>query len=113
MHPLRASPRVPHAPAWDRAFFERSPLFWPVLPAARRLAAFDDWPAPEALACLFTGEPAVRFELAAPKGRRTRRSAGDRYDARIVAGCVPTRARSWHDLTNALVWATFPRAKRA
>jgi len=26
---------------------------------------------------------------------------------------VPTRPGSWHDLMNALVWATFPRAKRA
>jgi hypothetical protein len=36
------------------------------------------------------------------------------YDARIVRDrCVPTRPRSWHDFLNALVWATFPRAKRA
>lgn len=26
---------------------------------------------------------------------------------------MPTRPGSWHDLMNALVWATFPRAKRA
>jgi hypothetical protein len=26
---------------------------------------------------------------------------------------VPTRPRSWHDFLNALVWATFPRAKLA
>jgi hypothetical protein len=36
------------------------------------------------------------------------------YDARITReGCVPTRPGSWHDLMNALVWATFPLAKRA
>jgi hypothetical protein len=36
------------------------------------------------------------------------------YDARIAReGCVPTRPGSWHDLMNALVWATFPLAKRA
>jgi hypothetical protein len=36
------------------------------------------------------------------------------YDARITLDrCVPTRERSWHDLINALVWGTFPRAKRA
>jgi hypothetical protein len=36
------------------------------------------------------------------------------YDARIAReGCVPTRPGSWHDLMNALVWATFPAAKRA
>ncbi len=26
---------------------------------------------------------------------------------------MPTRARCWHDFMNALVWGTFPRAKRA
>lgn len=36
------------------------------------------------------------------------------YDARIVnEGVVPTREGSWHDLMNALVWATFPKAKKA
>jgi hypothetical protein len=36
------------------------------------------------------------------------------YDALItLEQRVPTRPRSWHDLMNALVWGTFPRAKRA
>ena len=35
------------------------------------------------------------------------------YDASIVRGVVPTRARCWHDYLNALVWVTFPRAKAA
>jgi hypothetical protein len=36
------------------------------------------------------------------------------YDAVIVQRrAVPTRARMWHDYLNALVWATFPRAKLA
>jgi hypothetical protein len=40
--------------------------------------------------------------------------ADARYDARIaLARRVPTRERSWHDVANALVWATFPRTKLA
>jgi hypothetical protein len=36
------------------------------------------------------------------------------YDGRItLAGAVPTRPGSLHDLMNALVWASFPRSKRA
>lgn len=36
------------------------------------------------------------------------------YDARVtLEGVVPTRAHCWHDFMNALVWGTFPRAKRA
>jgi hypothetical protein len=50
-----------------------------------------------------------------PRGRRRQalRTADELYDGRIAQGAVPTRARSWHDLLNALVWATFPRSKRA
>lgn len=53
-----------------------------------------------------------------PKGRRR----GDHnpfasalaYDSAIAEqGIVPTRPENWHDLFNALVWLTFPRAKRA
>jgi hypothetical protein len=46
------------------------------------------------------------------RGRRL--GASERYDALITEQrVVPTRHGSWHDLLNALVWATFPRAKRA
>jgi hypothetical protein len=101
---------------WQPSFFRESPLFWPIAPAAARLEAFAEWPQPEELACLFAGEPEppVRFAAPAPKPRRARATADARYDARITQeGVVPTRPRSWHDLLNALVWASFPRAKRA
>jgi hypothetical protein len=64
-------------------------------------------------------EPPVRFEAAAPRPRRRgpRREAIDPtalYDARItLERVVPSRPGSWHDFMNALVWGTFPRAKRA
>ena len=35
------------------------------------------------------------------------------YADRCLRGEVPTRAHNLHDLLNALVWARFPRAKRA
>jgi hypothetical protein len=102
---------------WDPSFTRKSPLFWPIAPAAAALAHFDDWPAPSDLALLFSshaGPPPVLFEQAAPRPRRGPPGAGPRYDARIaLERVVPTRARSWHDLLNALVWATFPRAKLA
>jgi hypothetical protein len=100
---------------WDPSFFRRNALFWPVARAAGRLEGFARWPEPEELACLFEGEAPVRFQLAAPRMRRGRRlGASDRYDAFITERrIVPTRRGSWHDLLNALVWATFPRAKLA
>ena len=47
-----------------------------------------------------------------PPSQRERDGLG--YEARIAAtGAVVTRGESWHDLLNALVWVTFPRAKAA
>jgi hypothetical protein len=57
----------------------------------------------------------VQFIQARPRrGRRAPLDARALYDARITLDrTVPTRERSWHDLMNALVWGTFPRAKLA
>jgi hypothetical protein len=102
------------ASPWDPTFFRRSRLFWPVERAASVLAECVTWPGPDDLTRMFEGDPPVHFEAALPKSRRARLPADARYDARIaVARRVPTRAQSWHDLANALVWATFPRAKLA
>jgi hypothetical protein len=100
---------------WDPSFFRASPLFWPIAPAAAKLEGFARWPEPEELSCLFEGEAPVRFVPAAPRARRGRRlGASERYDALISEHrLVPTRRGSWHDVLNALVWATFPSAKLA
>jgi len=108
---------------WDPAFFRKSPLFWPIARAASQLERFASWPGPEDLTGLFEREPPVRFVRAArpslprPDGPRRRRvppPADARYDARIaLERTVSTRAESWHDLLNALVWTSFPRAKLA
>jgi hypothetical protein len=63
-----------------------------------------------------TAPPPIAFVPALPRGRRRRRPLDvDRlYDATIVRRrVVPSRPRHWHDFLNALVWATFPRAKAA
>lgn len=99
-------------------FFEESPLFWPIAGAASAFAAERDWPAVHDYARAF-GEraPSVAFEEQPPAPSRRPKAAVEPsrlYDARIAReGRVPTRPRSWHDFLNALVWATFPRAKLA
>lgn len=91
--------------------------------AARLVGAFEGpWPRAEVLTARLgpvlearLGRP-LRFEdqEAALRRRGLREiRAEDLYDGRIQAGVVPTRPGSWHDLVNALVWATFPRAKDA
>jgi hypothetical protein len=100
-------------------FFERDPLlFASIARAAKVFADRSDWPDVSEYDALFCdcAKP-VHFELAPPKRRRT----GDEpivraalYDAMIVERrIVPTRPRMWHDYLNALVWASFPKAKLA
>jgi hypothetical protein len=112
MRPLVA---VRTATAFDPRFVERSPLFWPLRRAASWLVELVDFPPAGALDRVFEGDPPVHFVPATPRARRRRRGPldpGALYDARITRDrCVPTRARSWHDVLNALVWGTFPRAK--
>jgi len=103
---------------FDPAFIGRHPLLWPLARAARALEPFDDFPPVEALAGVFDradGAAPVRFAHATPRrGRGKRLDPRKLYDARIALdGEVPTRARCWHDLMNALVWGTFPRSKHA
>jgi hypothetical protein len=106
------------APAWDPAFCTRSRLYWPLRRTAEAFAAHAEWPEVAVVDEALGAAAGVHFRLQPPKPRRRRRRApidpGALYDARIdVEGWVPTRARSWHDFFNALVWATFPASKRA
>lgn len=114
MRPLVA---VRRAAAFDADFIGRDPLLWPLRRAAAALGTLDDFPGVDVLQRVFRGDgPApVRFVDSTP--RRRRGSPIDEralYDARITLDReVPTRAQCWHDLMNALVWGTFPQAKRA
>jgi hypothetical protein len=103
--------------SFEGRFFERHPDHWPIARAATTFAERDDWPDPSEYGAAFASEPPVRFERAPAKRRRSRGEPVVReelYDAMIVRRrVVSTRARMWHDYLNALVWATFPRAKLA
>jgi len=102
---------------FDPRCYERHEAFWPLVRAASTFADRDDWPDVAEYTSAFQGEPPVRFELAPARRRRPQGQVVDRsalYDAMIVRRrIVPTRPRMWHDYLNALVWATFPRAKLA
>jgi hypothetical protein len=111
---------------WDADLAARSPLFWPIARAMAMLAeamargaaagSAATFPQPETIDAALGPLAGIRFETQRPVSRRRRRpkDPASMYDARITReGCVPTRPGSWHDLMNALVWATFPLAKRA
>jgi hypothetical protein len=112
-----------HRLGWDPHFVQRSPWFWPLARAAERIARSDDWPrladfdALHADLAARAGVPALRFghNVRKQDKRVQGRIVLDAlYDGRIAAhGEVPTREGDWHDLFNALCFATFPRAKHA
>jgi hypothetical protein len=105
---------VRRAVPFDPSFAE-TPHFWALRRAWRALGPCGDFPPVGDLTRVFACEPPVRFVVAAPPRRRAAPlDPRALYDARItLEGVVPTRERSWHDFMNALVWGTFPRAKRA
>jgi hypothetical protein len=107
---------------WDRSFLERSPLLQHLREIGEPLLRGNSWPTLEAYSALAESErreraaqlASVRF---APPTRRKRAQPvdlGQLYDGRIaIHGEVPCVGSSYHDFLNALVWAAFPRAKRA
>ena len=113
---LRLIRQDPARASFDARFYEKSPLFWPIVPAAQTFADRTDWPDVVEYDRLFSRPAPVRFVAQPPTPRRGTpevRWARDLYDARIARGEVPTRPRTWHDYVNALVWTTFPLAKAA
>lgn len=113
----RQTARVDRTP-WPGALFA-SPVLRSVAPFAARLARFDGFPSvrelDEVLRDRLAFAPGVTLEPQVKvKRRRTPRTRDALYEVRIEEHrLLPTRERSWHDLANALVWAAFPRSKRA
>jgi hypothetical protein len=114
---LRIIRHEPALAAFDGHFYEKHADFWPIARAASHFRDAADWPDPRDYEKAFLEEPGVvRFEVAPVKRKRPPGpiDRDDLYDAKIVKRkVVSTRARMWHDYLNALVWATFPRAKMA
>ncbi|MCC6608281.1 MAG: DUF3025 domain-containing protein [Burkholderiales bacterium] len=107
---LHAGP-TPH---WDRAALLASPWLGALHGTLRKLAD-ERFPTLADLNALALdlgvrsgGEALLRFVASGGKAR----GFDAQYEVRIFrSGEVPTRAGSWHDLFNALVWLAFPRTK--
>jgi hypothetical protein len=91
-----------------------------VAPALHTLRDLDAFPAVRdldaRLGALLPPREGGRYRLVEDRSVRPRkappRPVSERYDVVIDArGEIPTRPDNWHDLFNALVWASFPRAK--
>jgi hypothetical protein len=110
-----------HKVDWDPGFIGRSAWLWPLADAARGFRHQPSWPDHAQLDALYADRaarhaaPPLRFIPQVKKRREPRPIAlAELYDGRIAQqGEVPTRASNWHDLLNALCFATFPRSKHA
>ncbi|HSC89270.1 MAG TPA: DUF3025 domain-containing protein [Polyangiaceae bacterium] len=110
---------------WDPLFASRSPLYRPYLQLLTDWSERPNWPDAEHYRSLVERERASRapelkpldFQTMAPRPRRARQrieSLEQLYDGSIALRAqVPCLAASYHDLFNALMFAAFPRAKRA
>lgn len=97
---------------WDAQWHARSPLYEPLLAAARELGNREAWPDLDDYNRLLQSEPVPLTH----SGKKVRFVAqGDEaYERRAyLTGEVQTRSENWHDFFNALVWRVFPRTKAA
>ena len=89
-----------------------SPIFEPLRPLLQALPQ-DRWPTHSELTALADGVTTARgmpVRFVPPRGHDEHERRY--YEVRIAeSGEVETRPENWHDLFNALVWITFPRAK--
>ena len=112
--------------SYERDFLSRSPLLGEMQAFARTLVERPGWPTLDEYSEFVDAErrsrapelEAVRFAPAPAPRRRGRARApldlAELYDGRIaLRQQVPCLDASYHDLFNALVWAAFPRSKRA
>ncbi len=101
---------------FERDSLLQSVLFAPLYAAIANLKA-DQFPTLDELnALLFNREISVQggsgLRFVAPQAGRL--AFEEQYEPRCyLSGEVQTRAENWHDLFNALVWLTFPKAKAA
>lgn len=106
------------SPDWDPDFSERSPLFEPLRLAARALRGAA-WPDCALLnRCLADGGACMVNARGLPLSfvpqPPQRAGFAEGFEPRtLLRGEIAMRPENWHDLFNALVWLTFPRAKAA
>ena len=103
---------------WNPAALLQSPLFSPLRPVIERLEAAELPTLHDFNALLAEYQPAISVQrghnLRFVPQESGRMGFEAQYEPRCyLSGEVQTRPDNWHDLFNALVWLTFPKAKAA
>ena len=108
--------RMKQTPEWSRTTLLRSPLFVPLHPILAELGT-DGFPAlQDCNALLDARHPPITVQSGSPLRFVAHEPGKLPFEAQYEPRCylkgeVLTRADNWHDLLNALVWLTFPKAK--
>jgi len=103
---------------WNPLALLQSPLFEPLQPVLARLETCG-FPAPcDYNALLLERQPHIAVHGGMPLRFVAQEPGRLPFEAQYEPRCylkgeVQTRERNWHDLFNALVWLTFPKAKAA
>ncbi|TNC99797.1 MAG: transmembrane protein [Gallionellaceae bacterium] len=103
---------------WDKEALLKAKAFAPLHPVIAHLHAGHFPTLQECNALLQAQESAIKVHngtaLSFVPQEYGRLEFEAQYEPRCyLKGEVPTRADNWHDLLNALVWLTFPKAKAA
>ena len=110
--------RMNQTPEWNRDALLQSPLFAPLHPVLAGLQAGKFPAVQDCNALLAVRQPTITVQSGAPLCFVAQQCGKLPFEAQYEPRCylrgeVPTRANNWHDLLNAMVWMTFPRAKAA
>lgn len=102
---------------WNPAALLQSRLFLPLHPLLQQLSAAE-FPDLAALNALQANNSEIRVNsghlLRFVEQQQGKQVFAAQYEPRCyLSGELQTRRHNWHDLYNALVWLTFPRAKAA
>ena len=106
------------SPEWNKPALLDSPAYEPLHPVIAGLAEQAFPTLQDCNALLAAQQPHITVQNGQPL-RFVPQQYGKlpfaaQYEPRCyLKGEVPTRANNWHDLLNALVWLTFPKAKAA
>ncbi|HEX5364318.1 MAG TPA: DUF3025 domain-containing protein [Gallionella sp.] len=101
---------------WDKKALLGSPLFFPLHPVIAPLAEEGFPSMQDCNDLLLSHQPPITVRNGLPLRFVAQEYGKLEFEAQYEPRCylkgeVQTRADNWHDLLNALVWLTFPKAK--
>jgi hypothetical protein len=103
---------------WDREVLLGSPFLSPLFPVITNLDAEEFPTLQECNKLLENRIPSIKVKSGKPLRFVPQESGKLPFDRQYEPRCyldgeIPTRAKNWHDLFNALVWMSFPKSKAA